>query len=341
MPGLDHASLIEKAADRLRAGQEDPRSLVERAAQRLEGHGPAVAVPPAVQPDLATARRSPPSQVFGTQAPTPPPAAAAPPPEPPRRSGECTIDLVRLHQQGMITPGADTSPIAEQFRIIKRPLLLKAFPEDPRDRVKNCNLVMITSARPGEGKTFTAVNLALSLALEKDIKVLLIDADVHRPMALNVLGVEARRGLTELLLDPSIDMADVMVRAQNIPNLSLLPSGARDPHATELFASQRMEQLIDGVATRYADRIVIIDTPPALASTEPGVLALHVGQAVVVVEAERTSRKAVERATELISACPNINLVLNKSKSKIGGDEFGAYGYSYGYTSGEKTAKMR
>lgn len=338
MPGLEHTSLIEKVADRLRSQPDAARSLVERAAQRIDALAP---TPPGPGPE--TGRRQ--GGVAATGFAPPPTSAAAasaaPPPAPPRKSAECVIDLAQLRARGMITPGADTSPIAEQFRIIKRPILLKAFPENPADRTPNCNLVMVTSARPGEGKTFTAVNLALSLALERDIKVLLIDADVHRPMALNVLGVTAAQGLTELLLDPKLDMADVMVRAQNIPNLTLLPSGARDSHATELFASQRMEQLIDGIASRYPDRIVIIDTPPALASTEPGVLALHVGQAIVVVEAERTSRKAVERATELIAACPNINLVLNKSRAKIGSDEFGAYGYSYGYTSGEKTAKMR
>src|SRR5262249_48387655 len=125
------------------------------------------------------------------------------------------------------------------------------------------------------------------------------------------------------------DLSQVMIRALNVPHLTLLPVGGRDQHATELFASQRMEQLLNEVARRYRDRVIIIDTPPVLASTEASVLALHVGQSVIVVEATRTSRRAVDRATAMIASCPSISLVLNKSKSTLGNEEFGAYGYTY------------
>lgn len=320
----DQVSLIEKAAERLRS-HHDALSTVERVAQRLDR-------------DLGAAGQGAPPLAPETESKRPAAADAA---RSLRRSAERPVDIATLRLNGMITPGVASTPVSEQFRIIKRPLLLKAFPEDRGERAKNANLIMVTSARPGEGKTFTAVNLALSIALERDVKVLLIDADVHRPMAMEVLGVEATIGLTELLTDPTVELSDVLLRASNVPNLTLLPSGKRDTHATELFASQRMERLIDDIASRYADRIVIIDTPPVLASSEPSVLSLRVGQIVMVVEAERTSRRAVDRSIELISACPNINLILNKSKSKIGADEFGAYGYSYGYTANQNDTQSR
>jgi receptor protein-tyrosine kinase len=319
--GSDHVSLIEKVAERLRS-THDAAPTVERAERRLDNDYD------------ASARASTPV------APAHPDAepSAAPyhaPQQKQRRSTERAVDIAKLRLNGMIIPGDESTQVAEQYRIIKRPLLLKAFPDDRTERTKNGNLIMVTSARPGEGKTFTAVNLALSIALERDLRVLLIDADVHRPRALDALGIQADKGLTELLSDPGVDLSDLLIRASNIPNLTILPSGKRDTHATELFASQRTERLIDEIASRYSDRIVIIDTPPVLASSEPSVLSRRVGQIVVVVEAERTNRRAVDRATDLLSGCPNINLVLNKSKSKIGADEFGAYGYSYGYTANQ------
>jgi len=322
----DHVSLIEKVAERLRS-TNDAAPTVERAGRRLDAD------------HEASARASPPgASILPDAAPSAAPNQA---PKQQRRSAERAVDIAKLRLNGMIIPGADSTQVAEQYRIIKRPLLLKAFPDDRTERTRNGNLIMVTSARPGEGKTFTAVNLALSIALERDLKVLLIDADVHRPRALTVLGIQAEKGLTELLSDPGVDLSDVLIRVSNIPNLTILPSGKRDTHATELFASQRTERLIDEIASRYPDRIVIIDTPPVLASAEPSVLSRRVGQVVVVVEAERTSRRAVDRATELVSGCPNINLVLNKSKSKIGADEFGAYGYSYGYTANQNNAQSR
>jgi receptor protein-tyrosine kinase len=320
----DRASLIEKVAERLQSTR-DAAPTVERAARRLDNdQAPSSPASSLVSPALP-----------GT---TETPAAAK---REVRKSAERAVDIAKLRSNGMITPGDDSTFIAEQYRIIKRPLLLKILPDNRGEMTKNANLIMVTSARPGEGKTFTAVNLALSIALERDLKVLLIDADVHRPRALDVLGITADRGLTELLSDPNVDLSDVLIRASNVPNLTVLPSGKRDALATELFASQRTERLIDEIASRYADRIVIIDTPPVLASSEPSVLSLRVGQVVVVVEAERTSRRAVDRATELLSGCPNISLVLNKSKSKIGADEFGAYGYSYGYTANQNNAQSR
>jgi len=338
MSGADPPSLIEKVASRLHAAAGHERLVIEPGPAR-----PAVD-PPAAAPPAPESRQEAP-QPGPEAAPVPLPQDLAggrwqrPPPRPVRRSAERLVDVTRLQAAGMLSPGTGASPLAEQFRIIKRPLLLAAFPENPLPSQKNANVIMVTSARPGEGKTFVAVNLAMSMALERDVKVLLIDADVHRSTALDALGVEAAQGLTHLLKDPTIDVSQVMIRALNVPHLTMVPVGERHPHATELFASQRMEQLIDSMATRYSDRVIIIDTPPVLASTEASVLALRVGQAVMVVQATHTSKRAVERATAMISACPSISLVLNKSKASIGTEEFGAYGYTYRRREDQKLKK--
>ena len=307
--------------------------LVERAAMRLrrERGGEAPRMAPPIQPG--------PQDI----------AAGAPAGAQPRagatadlarswsgRSRQQDIDFDRLRDAGLVTPDAEWSEVAEQFRIVKRPLLLRAFDAGP-SRAPNANVVMVTSARPGEGKTFTACNLALSIAREQDYSVLLVDADIRRPSVAQVLGLTDGIGLTEILDDPSIDPGDAMIRCANLRNLAVLPSGRPDHRAPELFASQRMARLVQSFAARYRDRIVVIDTPPALATSEPSVISLCAGQAVLVVEADRTSARAVRGALGLIARCPSISLLLNKARPSLAGDEFGpgGYGYGYGYGSGK------
>lgn len=244
-----------------------------------------------------------------------------------------TIDLMRLHLAGFVTPSSERTRISEEYRVIKRPLLLNAFSRG-QHHIPNGHLIMVTSARPGEGKTFTSLNLAMSMASERELFVLLIDADVHRATLMSELGIEAEKGLVDLLVDDSISLQDVLVRT-NVPNLTLLPSGMRHSEATELLASQRMTQVMDDIASRYPDRVIIIDTPPVLASSEAGVLGLQVGQVVMVVEWGATNRQAIEQALPLIGTCPNVNFVLNKATFYIGSDRFGSYTSDgvYGYSS--------
>ena len=249
------------------------------------------------------------------------------------RTRQQELDFARLHDAGFVTPDAEWSEVAEQFRIIKRPLLLRAFDPGPT-RAPNANVLMVTSARPGEGKTFTACNLALSIARERDYSVLLVDADIRRPSVARVLGLSEGIGLTDLLDDPALDPGDAMIRAANLRNLAVIPSGRPDHRSTELFASQRMSRLVQSFAARYRDRIVIIDTPPALATSEPSVISLCAGQALLVVEADRTSARAVRGALALIARCPSISLLLNKARPSLAGDEFGPGGYGYGYGKG-------
>jgi protein-tyrosine kinase len=235
------------------------------------------------------------------------------------------LNLAKLQQQGMITPDGGRSSVAEEFRAIKRTLLDRVLNE-PGQASKRSNLIMVTSALPGEGKTFSAVNLAMSIAMEMDHTVLLVDADVARPSVLRSLGLKAEAGLMDILLDRHIGVGDVMLKT-NVDTLSILPAGTAHRHATELLASQVMSKLLDEIASRYSDRIVIFDSPPLLLTTEARVLASQMGQIVMVVEAEKTTQKALKNALRQIEACPNVNLVYNKAKAFPGGENYGYYSY--------------
>lgn len=232
------------------------------------------------------------------------------------------IDLAMLKGTGYLTPETPRSLLADEFRIIKRPLLanVKAASTASAERA---NLIMVTSAMPGEGKTFVSINLAISLAMELDKTVLLVDADVSRPSVLTRLGLPQSKGLLDMLTTPALGLSDVLLRT-NIPTLSLLPAGRPQGRATELLASDAMMRLVDDLASRYSDRILVFDAPPLLPSTESRVLATHMGQVVLVVEASRTSHKSVEQALAAIQECPVVLPLLNK----ITRSEVGSY---YGY----------
>jgi protein-tyrosine kinase len=168
----------------------------------------------------------------------------------------------------------------------------------------------------------------MSLASEPNLNVLLVDADFHNPTVPLGLDFKAERGLIDALLDETVDLGDMLLRT-NLNNLTILPAGRRHPNATELLASKRMVQLVDEIARRYSDRVIVFDSPPVLASSEPSVLALHVGQIAFVVEAEATGRRAIEEALSMVSGCKNISLILNKRRGWMGSEHFGAY-YGYG-----------
>jgi exopolysaccharide/PEP-CTERM locus tyrosine autokinase len=234
------------------------------------------------------------------------------------------INLARMHQLGMVTQDGGRTAVAEDFRLIKRPLLRNARGDGDTPPIHHGNLIVVTSAMPGEGKTYCAVNLAMSIAMEMDITVLLVDADVARPSVLKVLGLPAEPGLMDILLSGQTGLADVILRT-NVPTLSILPAGRTNKHATELLASRNMSRLLTEIAERYADRIVIFDSPPLLMTTEASVLAAQVGQIVMVVESGRTSQHAVKEALRHIEHCPNISLVYNKSTAFPGAEYYGYY----------------
>ena len=231
-----------------------------------------------------------------------------------------------MRDMGTVTAAGGRTLLVEDFRIIKRPLIKRAFAE-PVDGDPPGNLIMITSSLPGEGKTYCAINLAMSIAMELDHTVLLIDADVARPSVLRTLGLPAQPGLMDMLLDDTLDLADVMLRT-NVDTLSILSAGTSTPRATELLASQSMRTFLHEIATRYPDRIVIFDSPPLLLTSEAHVLATHMGQIVLVVESETTTQSAVKESLRQLEGCSNVNLIYNKTREFIGIEE--TYNYYYG-----------
>ena len=240
------------------------------------------------------------------------------------RSKSVTIDLERLREGGMIAPDSDKTPLAEEFRVIKRPLLKNAFGGGAK--IRNGNLVMVTSAFPREGKSFCAINLAMSIAMERDRTVLLVDADVARPSIPQKFGIAPDIGLMDVLLDSHVSLSDAIVRT-NVNKLALLPAGRPHRQATELLASDAMAELLAELSARYSDRIVIFDSPPLLVTTEARTLAANMGQIVMVVESENTSHEALREALSTIESCEVVGMVLNKGRRSNPGDSYGYYGY--------------
>ncbi|MBI3344796.1 MAG: tyrosine-protein kinase family protein [Gammaproteobacteria bacterium] len=238
------------------------------------------------------------------------------------------INLAKLRQAGMITPDGERSQIAEQFRLIKRPLIMNAFNQGAAP-VKNGNLIMVTSSFPGEGKSFCSINLAMSIAMEMDHRVLLVDADVAKPSIPKFFGFKADKGIMDVLLDEHVQLSDVLIRT-NVEKLSILPAGRGHRYATELLASEAMNRLLRDMAQRYQDRIIIFDSPPLLSTTEARVLATHMGQIVMIVEAQRTTHEALKEALRQIESCDVVSLLLNKGNALTGADYYG-YGQYGGY----------
>lgn len=314
-------------------------SIIEKAASRIDRQRSAAPASPAVAAGanetaaLHAAADSPSVLVADTvihETVHAVPVAPAPvneQPAPPKfTTRKVELDLARMRELGMVTAAGGRTPLLEDFRIIKRPLLQRAFAErTPGD--KPGNLIMITSSLPGEGKTYTAINLAMSIAMELDHTVLLVDADVARPSVLRTLGLPNQRGLMDILVDDKLDMADVMLRT-NVDTLSILPAGTSTPRATELLASSTMSNLVTEIASRYPDRIVIFDSPPLLLTSESRVLASHMGQIVMVVEAQTTTQHAVKEALSQLDGLNNVNLIYNKTRDLPGIEE--TYDYHYG-----------
>jgi len=327
-------------------------SLIERALRKSGGKPPAESEPPAGEAGgVAAPAKAPPEPperpapaapeapdaAAGPQAPMPGEPAAEPRPEPgpagrafPRevRGPVHPLDLGRLRLQGLLTPDDTRSRLAEEFRIIKRPIINNAFGEQSR-RIQRGNVVMITSSLPGEGKSFCTINLALSICREIGRTVLLVDADVARPAVPHYLGLpDKQRGLLDVIMEPELDLSDVILRT-DLPNFSVVPAGTTHGHSTELLASAQMGALVREMAERYPDRIVLFDSPPLAATSEAGVLASHMGQILVVVEAQRTPQTVLESALHQLDACDVVMTMLNKNRALPGVEYGGYYGGYY------------
>ena len=304
-------------------------SLIERAAELYGFAAPAPKAAPAPAPSpepkpepKPEVRPEPRVEQKAQVRPEPRPQPRPQPSQPAVR-----LDRARLRAAGLIEPEAPVGALAEEFRIVKRQLLLnaKAATElaDARRRT-----ILVGSAQPDEGKTFCALNLALSLAGEKDTEVLLIDADFPKPEILSILGVPAKRGLVDALADPAIDPEALVVRT-DLEGLSLLPAGRQVPNVTELLASERTSDVLARLASANPRRIILFDSPPALMASPASVLAGHAGQLLMVVRADKTKESELREAIELLSACERVSLVLNGAGLAAGGRRFGSY-YGYG-----------
>ena len=317
-------SLIEQAAKRLeqlrQAGVElpDDESLTNVSGGVLNGKGTEPTPPPPLssQPIEATLPANPFPEPTGGRSST----------------KRVMLDLEAMAASGLLVPTQSRSLLANEFRVIKRPLIANAMGKGSKP-IPNGNLIMVTSALPGEGKSFTAVNLAISIAMELDNTVMLVDADVARPSVLTMLGLPPAEGLLDVVQDDAMDISQVLLHT-NVEKLSILPSGTSHPRATELLASEAMIRLLDDVSKRYPDRIIVFDSPPLLLTTEARALATHMGQIVVVVQAGSTTQAAVREAISTIESCPVRMVVLNQATQSVS-DRYG-YGYAYGYGYGNE-----
>lgn len=235
-----------------------------------------------------------------------------------------SINQSALRAAGLLPPEHQAHQIANQYRRIKRPLIANAFGRG-KPATPNGHLIMIASAMPGEGKTFTSINLAFSIALERDIQVLLVDADVAKPQISQMFGLADQPGLLDILTGPHAD-PEQFIFATDVQNLSVLPAGTRTDHATELLASERMGTAMQQITRHDPTRIVLFDSPPILLTTESQVLAQTAGQIVMVVQAERTQQDTLLDALSYLPEGANISLVMNQSMK----EESGYYYYGAG-----------
>lgn len=230
------------------------------------------------------------------------------------------IDRERLAEQGFIQPGGEAGALLEEFRIAKRQLLSTARALG----TERSRIVLITSPLPGEGKTFCSVNLAIAMAAERNIEILLVDGDVAKPSICKALGLEAGKGLMDALSNPDLKVEDLVLRT-DVDGLSVLPTGTAGVVGTDHLAGDRTAQMFDRLTRNAANRMIIIDSPPTLAASPAAEFAKHVGQTVLVARADKTGRSALEDAYRLLSACPDIKLLLNGADFSPSGRRFGTY----------------
>ena len=294
-------------------------SVIENTLKRLQGQRPGGAAAPAPQPSgygtvsaAGAARRRE----------TPAPADGAAPEQ------GVVIDPNVLRAAGMLPPVHQEHEIAQQYRRIKRPLINNALGRGV-PQLASGNIIMITSAVPGEGKTFMSLNLALSMRLEEDVTVLLVDGDVVNPRLTQILGLESRPGLLDVVRDPQISVESLILPTE-LPGLSFLPAGRQEANATELVASARMHQVVSRLGSDSAARLVLFDSAPLLVTTESQALAHFAGQVVLVVRADQTPQHVVFDALETLADDKPAFLVLNQTT------RHSHAGYYYEYGSGAK-----
>lgn len=245
------------------------------------------------------------------------------------------VDFEMLRAKGVFTPAAREEAQAFELRAIKRRLLrrigfLQRAGRDRRQLAaggRNRNVILVTSTRPGEGKSFAAVNLAMSLALEEGIAVFLVDGDPARPRLRSYFGLEEGKGLTDIIRDPALPLSAAAKRAEGLP-LTFIGEGGRVANATDLFGSLEARRFFASLSALCPDGLIVVDAPPMLATTETIALARHADEVVFVVEADSTPQPAVASALdELLELNPNVSLLLNRCLVPAGGSHYAAYEY--------------
>ncbi|MGF7153152.1 P-loop NTPase family protein [Novosphingobium gossypii] len=298
-----------------------PTTFPERPVRRGASMAPVVRSSPTTSASIAPAPVAP---VADHVQSTP----AEPAPEPARFSTTFhPVDREHLREQGLIVPEGAVTELLEEFRIVKRQLLVQAADLRRQKAGPMAQRVLISSPHPGEGKTYCALNLALSIAAERESEVLLVDADFAKPSILSGLGLPGGPGLMDALMDDSIDVADCVL-GTDIPGLWVLPAGDTTAHDSEYLSSSRTARILDRLTQGAPNRMVVFDSPPALAASPAAELAKYVGQTVVIVRADRTGRGALDDTISLLNACPNVQLLLNAAQFSPSGRRFGSY---YGY----------
>lgn len=295
-------------------------SIVERAIKKLQEASPHGKAPM----DAAASVREP---ALGGIVSAPPPAAAARVTPAPKPTKHVEISSEALRAAALLPPKHQERQIADEYRQIKRPLIDNILGTHG-EKLPKGQIIMMASALPGEGKTFTSINLAFSLAMERDLHVLLVDADILKPHITRMFGLSDEPGLVDALADPDC-VLDELILATNVPGLSVLPVGRATETTTELLASRRMVDMIAQFAARDPQRIILFDSPPLLLTTEARALANVVGQIVVVVRADHTPRNALLEALDLLGDGKPIGLVLNQCASSSAAGYYG-YGQRYG-----------
>ena len=314
---------------------EQGNSLFERASGAFGGFKPAPVPADLATPATRRARKVTLEEVVETVEQTAAPlegteqeatAGAVLTVEPVHFNGEkYRVDRARLRELGLIVPGSEVTALLEEFRIVKRQLLQAARVAQRNGAGSAAQRVLVCSPLPGEGKTFCATNLALAIAAEKDSEVLLVDADFAKPSIMSLLGLPAGGpGLMDALANPSLSVEDCVV-GTDVPGLHVLPAGNKSASDSEFLASNRTGEVLDRLTQGVPNRIVIFDSPPALAASPAAELANHVGQALLIARADRTGQSAIEDALSLLATCPDIKLLLNAANFSPSGRRFGSY----------------
>lgn len=253
-------------------------------------------------------------------------------PSKPQRRGRTLpplhIDLDVLRRKGVYPPKAMEQVIRDQYRRIKRPLLANVSSnQQPAER--NASIIMVTSAVAGEGKTFTSLNLALSIARDPDHSITLVDGDVARARISRLFDVQDQPGLLDLLENERLRPEDV-IRPTDVPSLSVLPAGRQHELSEELLSSARMRKVLTAMADTSPNHIVLFDSPPLLAAPEAATLSAHMGLILMVVKASATPRHQVLAALDLMDRDTPVNMILNQTLGGPGSDDYAGYGSYYG-----------